>query len=599
MKLILLGTAIFLLLTGVCVAADDWQPLNAPEKPQNTDDPKPGPGRKQTGSGLPDYGSGNSFSDNEPSPIGLGGDTRDLSGRYKPPPPPAILTPPPAPPHQAGHQPGGLKGRFKGATLGVIAPEDKMKVRTPWRSYFMKLMGLPTENQKLKGYLGTVVGLDHIIEVCRPEEMLEKMGRYAQGRVRLGKPSVSLLFLVGHGSAKGPQILLCGSNLLGPADMDFELIQRNLDQFWRVYQTHADTYCRLKGMTKRTAEEDQKLDEAKNSLYGLSGELAGLRDKLKRLVDLKDLMAPNGVVQLLNCSGAATAKHVRFLTQLGRVLMWQNGGQVWASTTDINVAMVEPGDTTREKTRQKYHELLARLQTGQKIKPGDYFLVGNWKQYLIPKEKKCPIDTKWLTKLKDIEDNPYPRCQAKPALPAGKKGLTCDCVGSIIYDTLFSKGIKFTFQMAGPDLTEVKQSTRSCDTWSVFESRGPLGRTYQLSVIPHNLNGVRYETVTGKKYKTTVYRTARIKGYEFKINSRRVIKSKTGRIDLTPTKADIGRGGVTGLFAAVTVQVWVDLEVKIRVISKWAKNPKQRDRTVIEQQKSNFAKIMLKNRLIE
>jgi hypothetical protein len=292
-----------------------------------------------------------------------------------------------------------------GFTVVVTAPTSKMPDPNATISTICKFFGYTTTNETLECLLGSLLGVDIIIEVTKPDEIFTRLSKFA------GKKPISVLYILGHGSVSAPHIALTTGTSLDPADVDVLAMQDKARELLKEIKTIEEKYCSLMSKKSITDEDRDILENLKDNHYTSAYSLAELKESLKCLASVGDVMASKGVIQLLNCSGAASKHHIEFLENIGRVFMWKHGGSVWASTTDIGVGQVA-GINWR---LQKLDQLTASIRSGRNVKPGDFYMVGNWQQYPIA---KGPLfDDKLMAKLEKFRINkngetlyPMPKC---------------------------------------------------------------------------------------------------------------------------------------------------------------------------------------------
>ena len=304
-----------------------------------------------------------------------------------------------------------------GFVVAVTAPTEEMPDPSPTMSAIRKFFGGFSTNDDLKFLLGSLMGVDIIIEVRQTEEVFTQLARFA------GEKQISVLYILGHGSSDRPHISLTTSTSLDPEDVDVKGMQDKARKYLKTMKYNESKYCSIKTKEFKTNEDLQEMELLDNENYADAYELGKLRESLKRLEALSDVMADKGVVQLLNCSGAASGRHIEFLENIGRVLMWKRGGTVWASTTDIIPGQVSTGGyggDILDVPNRKISQLSSQMHSGSRvIKPGDYYMVGDWREFPITKgplfDDKLMAELEKFKLNRDKESNyNMPECQPKP-----------------------------------------------------------------------------------------------------------------------------------------------------------------------------------------
>jgi hypothetical protein len=319
-----------------------------------------------------------------------------------------------SPPSQTGSMPA-----VSGLVVTVSADPKKMPDIEPWTTYFKKTLGFTTTNESLKAILGTLLGVDLCLYACTAEKMIKVLAKFE-------KKPISLLYILGHGSVNSPYIALCGSDTLEPKDVDMDGLQKEVRKYLDEMKYYEMQYCKIKNKESKPPEGETVAEhmEFLDTAHGrVTGELAKLRNRLALLLRLSDVMTKRGVIQLLNCSGASTDDHIKFVKMIGRVLMWKRGGSIWASKTDIGTGQVMPVGWKLGAPYSALNELIALAQKGSPVKPGEFYMVGDWVVYSIPREEKSPVDLKLLASLKNIENKEMPSCPPRSARISASVGF--------------------------------------------------------------------------------------------------------------------------------------------------------------------------------
>jgi tetratricopeptide (TPR) repeat protein len=206
--------------------------------------------------------------------------------------------------------------------------------------------------EKLKEYLGGLEGLDYILQPDNPEELFDKLIQTTKG----GK-KISYLIIAGHGGANSPHISL-GRRALVDRDVDRDEIERELSKTLKLNELENELYDAPASKHIALRQEVESLLEKRKDC----------REKLARLNALRDVMADDGEILLLNCSAAATPGGQSMCRNLGRVLLGRGGGVLVASRNDIEIArMMNPGNSLRSFFR-----------TGRWVSMGETWVLGDW-----------------------------------------------------------------------------------------------------------------------------------------------------------------------------------------------------------------------------
>ena len=160
---------------------------------------------------------------------------------------------------------------------------------------------------------------------------------------------INFLVIAGHGSAANPHIAFSGGDL-SHEDVDLPKMRKNLASYEKASQNS--------GISDQT--KGQHCQKAKE-----------LKDQIKYLESISEVMTDNAVVMLLNCSTAATAEGETFVKNLGEVLLSKKGGTIIASKNDLEMNRID------EKL-SFFHRAHAGLFTGKPTVVGDHFFAGDF-----------------------------------------------------------------------------------------------------------------------------------------------------------------------------------------------------------------------------
>ena len=210
--------------------------------------------------------------------------------------------------------------------------------------------------ENLRLYLGSLPGIDYLLEPADPDEMFKMLEKITQD----GK-KVRYLIIAGHGNANAPNIKF-RTDSLRANDVDVPPAQKRLTQTLQLNDRENRLY-------DNAQDQDARLDI---ELY-----IDTVREKWrpfhKKLDDVSDVMADGGEILLLNCSAAATAEGQRMCRNLGLVLLGKGGGSVVASTVDIQIDQA-----------WTWFSILGSPRTGKWVTAGDVWVSGQWVRLDIP-----------------------------------------------------------------------------------------------------------------------------------------------------------------------------------------------------------------------
>lgn len=233
----------------------------------------------------------------------------------------------------------------------------------------------PDDLEQLLGQLlGQLSWLDYILQPLDPREFF----RMLRVHIDAGRRADYLVF-AGHGSAGEPHIKLRGKvpgaeESIGLQDVDISYWRREyagmLERLRERRHNRDDILCG--GEAGAKGAELKQIGEQIDRLLKLVKER---KEWLERLETSADLMNKGGKVLLLNCSPAATPEGIRFVENLGMVLLGKHGGTVTAPDEDLHVAQVES---------QMYEWL-----SGTKV--GDIHLSTTWRTFEIPGMPVLPV----------------------------------------------------------------------------------------------------------------------------------------------------------------------------------------------------------------
>lgn len=210
--------------------------------------------------------------------------------------------------------------------------------------------------QKLRLYLGSLPGIDFLIEPENPDElfvMLEKL-------TRDGK-KIRYLIIAGHGDANSPNIKFRNDSLRADS-VDMAKAQDRL--------VHS---LQLNNRQNRRYDHPQDQEAQLDIDLFIDTLRANWRPYHHKLDAVSDAMAADGEILLLNCSAAATPAGKTMCRNLGQVLLGKRGGSVIASTVDIKIDQA-----------YTWFSILGSPRTGKWITAGDVWVSGSWIKLDIP-----------------------------------------------------------------------------------------------------------------------------------------------------------------------------------------------------------------------
>ena len=210
--------------------------------------------------------------------------------------------------------------------------------------------------QKLRLYLGGLPGIDYLLEPHDPDELFRSLVKLT----RDGK-KIRYLVIAGHGNAKAPSIKFRNKSLTA-GTVDMALAQKRLIDTLELNKQENRLY------------DDPTHSEARVDVGRFLDPMReDWRPFHKALDEVSDVMAPEGVVLLLNCSAAATPAGKTMCKNLGQVLLGKRGGSVIASTRDIQIDQA-----------YTWFSVLGSPRTGKWVTAGDIWVSGDWLKMDIP-----------------------------------------------------------------------------------------------------------------------------------------------------------------------------------------------------------------------
>jgi len=238
--------------------------------------------------------------------------------------------------------------------------------------------------QAMYGLLGQMEGIHAILVVTSAEGFFETLAKYTRDGRKIG-----FLIIEGHGNAKFPQIVLQGSRIVAPQDVDVAGAQAAIakeqglileSRRWLGRIAVAPTEVKTDPDERNPAELQQRVELCLE-------QIAEKVEALKRLEACRDVMSENGHILMVNCSAVAEPAGVEFVTNLGRVFLSKQGGWITASRTDIGVDMTAGEGGTGFEGLAKWLKALVWNQTW--VKPGDYYAAGDWQVFTFDKDPRA------------------------------------------------------------------------------------------------------------------------------------------------------------------------------------------------------------------
>jgi hypothetical protein len=210
--------------------------------------------------------------------------------------------------------------------------------------------------QNLRLYLGSLPGIDYLLEPVNPDEMFTLLEKIT----RDGK-KIRYLVIAGHGDAKSPRITFRDHNLVAN-DVDMPTAQKRLTNT-----------LQLNDRENRLYDNPNDPEAGVDIELYLDTERHLERPYHKKLDDVSEVMADGGEILLLNCSAAATPAGQKMCRNLGTVLLGKGGGSVVASTVDIQIDQA-----------WTWFSILGSPRTGKWVTAGDVWVSGQWVRLDIP-----------------------------------------------------------------------------------------------------------------------------------------------------------------------------------------------------------------------
>jgi hypothetical protein len=174
---------------------------------------------------------------------------------------------------------------------------------------------------------------------------------------------INFLIIAGHGSAAKPHIAFPGGDL-GPETVNLPQLRQNLARYEQILKRAQDPQSQSKACEHITE----------------------LREQIKHLESISEVMTPGAMVFLLNCSPAATAAGEEFVKNLGEVLLSKNGGKIIASRNDTD--LFENGFFSR---------VHANLFSGSATVTGNYGFGGNFVTFPVARRPETQGGDQWGT----------------------------------------------------------------------------------------------------------------------------------------------------------------------------------------------------------
>ncbi len=207
-----------------------------------------------------------------------------------------------------------------------------------------KMTGGDKAEQQLYEAVGAMPEIKKVYTAEDGNDMLNKI----LALKKTGK-QVNFLVLAGHGSRDTPGFKW-GSDEMIPEDVSLEYQKGQLAIAKAIRAGPPND--------KYTPEKLDKLIQEHTA-------------RIEQLEALSDVMAPDAVVLLINCSAAATGKGRDFVRSLGENLLGEKGGHIFASKTDINIKTkwvdgthAEAGDLLVDAKWVKFNVMPNPIQKG-------------------------------------------------------------------------------------------------------------------------------------------------------------------------------------------------------------------------------------------
>ncbi len=207
---------------------------------------------------------------------------------------------------------------------------------------------------------GTIPEVDHIFSMESAADLFGKLARIKnRGR------KIDCMVLAAHGSKETPGLTMAKE----------DIIAEEVDIAWRRQQISiAEDYIRLR-----------KFDDKKPEGY-FRGVIAEHQKAIAVMEAVSGVMAKDGRVIMINCSAAATDRGKRYVRNLGRILLGENGGVIAASRKDIAIKVIP------SVLAGAWHQLFY----GQWVGEGDLVVDGDWVRFRVKPLRKGIVEYRGL-----------------------------------------------------------------------------------------------------------------------------------------------------------------------------------------------------------
>jgi tetratricopeptide (TPR) repeat protein len=263
--------------------------------------------------------------------------------------------------------------------------------------------------EAIRNFIGQMHGIDYIIEANIADEFFNKLGQITKdGR------KIQYLVIFGHGTRGMPHITLHGGEELNPIHFDRPRMVKQLNKQIAEVNKNREKICRLKLNKDKTAADVDEMELLSNRNETYIQEIPAEIKDFNNLEKIKNTMAPNADILLLNCSAASTPQNIDFVMDIGRAFLSEGGGNIYASKRDIDF----------NQAKNIYTFVQAFVKTGKLLAMGEYYISGtgvdyeNWRTFPI---EAATLDQPNL--FVDVE----PQCsEATTESPAGLIKAKCE-----------------------------------------------------------------------------------------------------------------------------------------------------------------------------
>lgn len=237
-------------------------------------------------------------------------------------------------------------------------------------AFVPKMTGGDETETQLFEIVGQMPEVDRVYAINSTIHMLQTLINLK----KVGRP-LNYLVIAGHGSKETPGIKW------GADGMEGELIPEEIDLAYNKQQ------LQILG----NSLQNPKLSNLKPAV------LQKKYQECKQLVDLLEqthgVMAPDGIVLLINCSAAATPRGRKYVKDFGELLLGVNGGHIIASRKDVKIKL--QSSLIQRAWVQVLH--------GEAWEHPEYLVNADWEAFPIPGANKRTFTGAWGWRVKGSE----------------------------------------------------------------------------------------------------------------------------------------------------------------------------------------------------